>query len=121
MMVETGGENGNEKSCVSSGLGYFSNLSQEEVLEKIIKYVACHPEFMDELERRIVEEEHPDLIPRDMNYLLRKGFRNLDAQDVEYLSNNFAGFLFPGNKKKSKVEKTAEELLKNLLNSYLIK
>ncbi len=120
---------GNAKSYAPHGSGYFSNtsyfseLTQEQIMRKVVSYMSRHPEFMQELELKVLEEEHPELVQRNINYLMRKsidGPKNLNDQDLEYVTKEFTNnFLFKDKSKRNFMEKTAEGSLKLLLKNYL--
>ncbi len=70
-----------------------------------------------------LEVEHPELVQRNINYLMRKsidGPKNLNDQDLEYVTKEFTNnFLFKDKSKRNFMEKTAEGSLKLLLKNYL--
>jgi hypothetical protein len=107
----------------SSNSGYFSSISQEEIVEKTVDYMLRHPEFVQELEIRIAEDEHPELVERDISYLMRKGIsgpKNINDYDLDYVTKEIADKLFfNGKEKRNFMERTAEGSLKLLLKNYL--
>jgi hypothetical protein len=112
--------------------------AQIQFYEKIANYVQRHPEFVEELQRKIEEEE------KSM-YSSKKGINNdqylgvsekdepeekdglknifeLDSQKINLIADELSGLLFSKDKSnKSLLEKTVEDTFSNAVKNYLSK
>ncbi|MFA6073444.1 MAG: hypothetical protein WC758_05000 [Candidatus Woesearchaeota archaeon] len=106
------------------------NDSEEEQMKfytKVAEYISKHPEFVNELEQKISEEEKSknessDNEKKDLGYFMKNGFSNIKEKDISGLSSEIAGFIFNREKEnKSLLEKTLENATMNLVSGYLSK
>jgi len=94
--------------------------SEEEQIRfytKVANYVKNHPEFVDELEVRINEEENP---VKDLSYFMKKGFNNLSDDDIEQVSSEISGIVFKKDKTNPSVfEKVSGDYFTKLISGYM--
>jgi valyl-tRNA synthetase len=112
--------------------------AQMQFYEKIAGYVQRHPEFVEELQRKMEEEEKSMYSSKnELNneqYLGEsdkdepeekgslKNIFNLDSQRINLIADELAGLLFSKDKSsKSLLEKTVEDTFSNAVRNYLSK
>jgi hypothetical protein len=120
-----------------------SELEQEQILfyEKVASYVSRHPEFVDELQRRMEEEEkiiseekseeksksysgkeNYDAGNENKDKKSKKGIFNLDEERINTISEELSGLLFDkDSSNKSVLEKTVQGAFSNMVQTYLSK
>ena len=99
--------------------------SEEDQLRFFMKvgtYIRNHPEFMEELEERIAEDENPEYKKNDLNYFMKKGFKGMKGVDVESVASQVTSVFFEkDNNNKSLLEQTAQDAFSKLISGYLSK
>jgi hypothetical protein len=94
-------------------------IEEEQIkfYSKVANYVKNHPEFVQELELRIEEEENP---VKDLSYFMRKGFNNLSEEDIAQVSGEISGIVFKKDKpNRSVFEKVSEDYFTKLISGYM--
>lgn len=92
--------------------------------EKVAAYVNRHPEFVEDLQRRIEDEEKEYGSGREKKNddRKKKSIFVLDEDKVNRISEEISGMLFDRDKSsKSVLEKTVEDAFSGMVKKYLSK
>jgi hypothetical protein len=120
---------------------------QEQILlrEKVANYVSRHPEFIDEILKRMEEEEkgssggklteysakdnysgennhNENKGNEDKRGKIKKGIFSLDEEKINTISEELSGLLFKRDESnKSVLEKTVQDAFSGMVKNYLSK
>lgn len=102
-----------------------SEREQEIFYEKVVSYVQRHPEFVEELQRRIEEEEKgydAGQEKRADDSGKKKRIFGLDEEKISRISDELSGMLFDRDKSnRSVLEKTVQDAFSGMVRNYLSK
>ncbi len=111
-------------------------LSEDQVLfyQKVADYVRRHPEFVDELQNRIEEEEKRMGGNREKKEYKqcreekgkeekrRKNFMSLDDEKINTIADELSGMIFSRDGSNcSLLEKTVQDAFSGMVKNYLSK
>ena len=112
---------------VKNGKYNDAQITEEQIkfYEKIADYVRRHPEFVDELQRRIDEEEKGYSKSREEKAEdtgKKKGIFTLDEEKINRISDELSGMLFDRKENsKSALETTLQDAFSGMVKKYLSK
>lgn len=110
--------------------------NEMEFYERIAGYINRHPEFVEELQRRMKAEEQSESSYKDDAHLnndysnaseaksdgKKKGFMQLDEEKINRISDELSGMLFEKDAlNKSALEIALQEAFCGLVKNYLSK